>query len=74
MRRLQLTAFGAPTEVLTLNEVPSPQLTSEQLLVRMEAAPLNGSGFMLTHSRVASLPKLARSTSTSVASACMGSG
>jgi NADPH:quinone reductase-like Zn-dependent oxidoreductase len=47
MRRLELTTFGPATDSLVLTETSAPQLTSDQLLIRMEAAPLNGSDFML---------------------------
>lgn len=47
MQRLTLTAFGAPEDVLALTEIPTPELTAEQVLVRMEAATINGSDLML---------------------------
>ena len=47
MRQLQLAAFGEPSEVVELNAVSEPVLGQEEVLVSMEAAPLNPSDFML---------------------------
>jgi len=47
MRQLQLIAFGEPSEVIELNTVPEPALGQEDVLVSMEAAPLNPSDFLL---------------------------
>jgi NADPH:quinone reductase-like Zn-dependent oxidoreductase len=47
MRQLQLVAFGEPSEVVELTTVPEPALGPEEVLVSMEAAPLNPSDFML---------------------------
>ena len=47
MRQLQLVAFGEPSEVIELNTVSEPVLGQEDVLVSMEAAPLNPSDFML---------------------------
>src|SRR3989442_12134140 len=47
MRQLQLVAFGEPSEVIELNTVSEPALGHEDVLVSMEAAPLNPSDFLL---------------------------
>jgi NADPH:quinone reductase-like Zn-dependent oxidoreductase len=47
MRQLQLTAFGEPSDVIQLNTVAEPALGPEDVLVSMEAAPLNPSDFLL---------------------------
>jgi NADPH:quinone reductase-like Zn-dependent oxidoreductase len=47
MRQLQLTAFGEPSEVIELNTVSEPVLGQEDVLVSMEAAPINPSDFLL---------------------------
>src|SRR6266436_3821132 len=47
MRQLQLVAFGEPTEVIELNTVSGPVLGQEDVLVSMEAAPINPSDLLL---------------------------
>ena len=47
MRQLQLVAFGEPLEVIELNTVSEPVLGQEDVLVSMEAAPINPSDFLL---------------------------
>src|SRR6476660_7345660 len=47
MRQLQLVAFGEPSEVIELNTVSEPVLGREDVLVSMEAAPINPSDFLL---------------------------
>src|SRR6266566_6651438 len=47
MRQLQLVAFGEPSEVIELNTVSEPILGQEDVLVSMEAAPINPSDFLL---------------------------
>jgi NADPH:quinone reductase-like Zn-dependent oxidoreductase len=47
MRQLQLVAYGEPSEVIELNTVAKPALGPEDVLISMEAAPLNPSDFML---------------------------
>src|SRR6266852_8229760 len=47
MRQLQLVAFGEPSEVIELNTVSKPVLGPEDVLVSMEAAPINPSDFLL---------------------------
>ncbi len=47
MRQLQLVAHGKPSDVIELNTVSEPALGQEDVLVSMEAAPLNPSDFLL---------------------------
>jgi NADPH:quinone reductase-like Zn-dependent oxidoreductase len=47
MRQLQLAAFGEPSDVIELNTVSEPVLGQEDVLVSMEAAPINPSDFLL---------------------------
>jgi len=47
MRQLQLVAFGEPSDVIELNTVSEPVLGQEDVLVSMEAAPINPSDFLL---------------------------
>ncbi len=46
MRQLQLIAHGEPSEVIELNTVSEPALGQEEVLISMEAAPLNPSDFL----------------------------
>src|ERR1700674_4621952 len=46
MRQLQLIAHGEPSDVIELNTVSEPALGQEDLLISMEAAPLNPSDFL----------------------------
>jgi NADPH:quinone reductase-like Zn-dependent oxidoreductase len=47
MRRLQLIANGEPSDVIKLNTVDEPALGPEDVLISMEAAPINPSDFLL---------------------------
>ena len=47
MRQLQLIAHGEPSDVIELHTVSEPVLGQEEVLVSMEAAPLNPSDFLL---------------------------
>ncbi len=47
MRQLQLIAHGEPSDVIELKSVPEPLLGRDEVLVSMEAAPLNPSDFLL---------------------------
>jgi NADPH:quinone reductase-like Zn-dependent oxidoreductase len=47
MRRLQLVAFGEPADVIELDTVSEPALGPEEVLVSMEAAPINPSDLLL---------------------------
>jgi NADPH:quinone reductase-like Zn-dependent oxidoreductase len=46
MRQLQLVAQGEPSDVIELNTVSEPALGKEDVLISMEAAPLNPSDFL----------------------------
>src|SRR6267142_3049876 len=46
MRQLQLVAHGEPSDVIELSTVPDPALGPEDVLISMEAAPLNPSDFL----------------------------
>src|SRR5258708_33428629 len=46
MRQLQLIAHGEPSEVIYLNTISEPALGQEDVLISMEAAPLNPSDFL----------------------------
>jgi NADPH:quinone reductase-like Zn-dependent oxidoreductase len=58
MRQLQLMAFGEPSDVIQLNTLPEPALGPEEVLVSMEAAPLNPSDFLLVRGVYAVRPPL----------------
>src|SRR6266566_175798 len=46
MRQLQLIAHGEPSDVVELNTVSEPALGHEDVLISMEAAPINPSDFL----------------------------
>src|SRR5437870_1721730 len=46
MRQLQLLAHGEPSDVIELNTVAESELGQEDVLISMEAAPLNPSDFL----------------------------
>src|SRR6201982_4196487 len=46
MRPLQLIAHGGPSDVIELNTVSEPALGQEDVLISMEAAPMNPSVFL----------------------------
>jgi len=46
MRQLQFVAHGEPTEVVKLNTLPEPAPGPEDVLIAMEAAPINPSDFV----------------------------
>src|SRR5256886_10259962 len=50
MRQLQLVAHGEPSDVIKLNTVPEPALGQEDVLISMEAAPINPSDFLYVRS------------------------
>jgi NADPH:quinone reductase-like Zn-dependent oxidoreductase len=58
MRQLQLMAFGEPSDVIQLNTLPGAALGPEEVLVSMEAAPLNPSDFLLVRGTYAIRPPL----------------
>ena len=45
MRQLHLIAHGEPSDVIELNTVSEPTLGQEDVLISMEAAPINPSDF-----------------------------
>src|SRR5439155_24244491 len=47
MRQLQLLAHGEPSDVIELNTVAEPALGQEDVLISMEAAPMNPSDLLL---------------------------
>jgi NADPH:quinone reductase-like Zn-dependent oxidoreductase len=47
MKKLQLLRFGNPEEVIVLNEAPEPALEAGEVLVKLEAASINPSDFLL---------------------------
>ena len=47
MRQLQLVAYGEPADVIELNTVAEPAVGPDEVLISMEAAPLNPSDFVL---------------------------
>jgi len=58
MRQLQLIAHGEPSDVIKLNTVAEPGLGQEDVLISLEAAPLNPSDFMLVRGRYGVRPTL----------------
>src|SRR5258706_7884640 len=46
MRQLQLLAHGEPSDVIALNRIFEPALDQEDVLISMEAAPMNPSDFL----------------------------
>jgi NADPH:quinone reductase-like Zn-dependent oxidoreductase len=46
LRRLQLVAHGEPSDVIELSTVSQPALGRDEVLISMEAAPLNPSDFL----------------------------
>src|ERR1700730_8527221 len=46
MRQLQLIAHGEPSDVIELNTLSEPALGPEEVLISMEAAPINPSDFL----------------------------
>src|SRR5262252_8436178 len=58
MRQLQLMAFGEPSDVIQLNTLAERALGPEDVLVSMEAAPLNPSDFLLVRGIYAVRPPL----------------
>jgi NADPH:quinone reductase-like Zn-dependent oxidoreductase len=58
MRQLQLMAYGEPSDVIKLKTVAEPVLGQEEVLVSMEAAPLNPSDFLLVRGMYGVRPAL----------------
>src|SRR6202035_3110017 len=51
MRQLQRMAHGEPSDVIELNTVSEPALGQEDVLISMEAAPLNPSDFLFVNGK-----------------------
>src|ERR1700732_2297352 len=51
MRQLQLIAHGEPSDVIELNTISEPALGQEDVLISMEAAPLNPSDFLFVNGK-----------------------
>jgi NADPH:quinone reductase-like Zn-dependent oxidoreductase len=58
MRQLQLMAHGEPSDVIKLKTVAEPALGQEEVLVSMEAAPLNPSDFLFVRGMYGVRPAL----------------
>lgn len=58
MRAVRFAQFGAPREVLTIEDVPTPEPGPGQVLVRLRARPINPSDLYTIQGRYGSLPKL----------------
>lgn len=58
MQRLQLDAYGEPSEVISSHTLPEPALGADDILVGVEAAPLNPSDFMLIRGQYRMRPAL----------------
>ena len=58
MRQLQLMAHGEPLDIIELKTVAEPVLGPEEVLVSMEAAPLNPSDFLLVRGMYGVRPAL----------------
>lgn len=56
MKKLQLLRFGNPDEVIALNEAPEPALQAGEVLVKLEAAPINPSDFLIAKGHYALRP------------------
>jgi NADPH:quinone reductase len=56
MKALVITRFGGP-EVLELQQVPDPQPTTDQVVVKVEGGGLNFADLMTTHGGYATTPK-----------------
>src|SRR4051794_14723526 len=46
VQQLQFVAHGEPSDVIKLNTAPEPALGHEDVLISMEAAPINPSDFL----------------------------
>ena len=58
MRQLQFLAHGEPLDVTELNVVAEPALGTEDVLISMEAAPINPSDFLLVRGTYGLRPAL----------------
>ncbi len=58
MRAVRLAEFGEPGDVLTIEDMPTPQPGPGQVLVRLRARPINPSDLFMIRGRYGSLPRL----------------
>jgi NADPH:quinone reductase-like Zn-dependent oxidoreductase len=58
MQQLQLVAYGEPSDAIKLNALSEPVLGQEDVLIAMEAAPLNPSDFLLVRGMYGVRPTL----------------
>ena len=58
MRQLQLIAHGEPSDVIELKPVSEPALGQEEVLISMEAAPINPSDFLFVRGMYGIRPAL----------------
>jgi NADPH:quinone reductase-like Zn-dependent oxidoreductase len=58
MRSVRFAAFGEPAEVLSIEELPTPEPGPGQVLIRMRARPINPSDLFTIRGRYGMLPKL----------------
>src|SRR5216684_2523244 len=58
MRQLQLVAYGEPSDVIELHTVSEPVLGEQDVLLSMEAAPLNPSDFLFVRGKYGIRPAL----------------
>lgn len=58
MRAVRMKAFGEPSEVLAIEELPTPQPGPGQVLVRMRVRPINPSDLFVIRGTYGSLPQL----------------
>jgi NADPH:quinone reductase-like Zn-dependent oxidoreductase len=56
MRQLQFVAHGEPSQVIELKTVPEPALGPDDVLIAMEAAPLNPSDFLFVRGTYGARP------------------
>src|SRR6202045_3908333 len=58
VRQLQLIAHGEPSDVIELKPVSEPALGQEEVLISMEAAPINPSDFLFVRGMYGIRPAL----------------
>jgi NADPH:quinone reductase-like Zn-dependent oxidoreductase len=58
MRAVRFTSFGEPTEVLSLEDLPTPEPGPGQVLIRMRVRPINPSDLFAIRGQYGRLPKL----------------
>jgi NADPH:quinone reductase-like Zn-dependent oxidoreductase len=58
MRSVRLAAFGEPTDVLSIEDLPMPEPGPGQVLIRMRVRPINPSDLFMIRGRYGVSPKL----------------